>query len=178
MIECAEEVVEEDVASVTLAAGLMDIELSEPSSLDSGCSDLEDVSPVIEDDGSSILDDVSEDLVVLEERVWVPDTAVWTSVDGCNDVCVVELVAMLELVGDSARLRCDRSGGSEGWLALERGCCDPKELTLLEAWFELIDVLLIRRVEVCRSVVFLNGSVTLNFCHMQKQKLLRWKQSY
>jgi hypothetical protein len=69
VIECIEEVVEEDVASVTLAAGLMDIELSEPSSLDSGCSDLEDVSPVIEDDGSSIVDDVKEDIVVLEERV-------------------------------------------------------------------------------------------------------------
>jgi hypothetical protein len=139
---------------VTLAAGLVDIELSEPSSLDGGCSDLEDVSPMIKDDGSSIVDDVKEDIVVLEERVWVPDTAAWTSVDGCNNVCVVELVAMLELVGDSARLLCDRSGR----LALERDYCDPKELTLLETWFELIDVLLIRRVEVCRSVVFLNGS--------------------
>jgi hypothetical protein len=146
------------VASVTFAAGLVDRVPSGPDSLVNGCSDLEDVSLVIEDDGSSIVDDLKGDLIVSEERVWAPDTAAWTSVEGCNDVSVVELVVMPELVGDSARLPCDRFGGSEGWPELERDCCDPKDLTLLETWLEPIDVLLICRVEVCRSVVFLKCS--------------------
>jgi hypothetical protein len=63
-------------------------------------ADPDDVSLVpIEDDSSLMcVEDVEEDPVVLEERV-----GAWTSIDGRSDICVAELVALPELVGDSVR---------------------------------------------------------------------------